>query len=116
MIQKTSTCVLVFDYRSVFVVVVITTLEGERDYGEQTLATPTFQRSHVFRGVVNMVFVNVKMQCVKSVFLVKSRKVVYTIARTTFVHNKQVSYVILHCFLKARIALHKITSLALTEQ
>ena len=29
--------------------------EGERDYSEQTLATPALQRMNVFRGVVNMV-------------------------------------------------------------
>ena len=41
-------------------------LEGERDHGRQTLATCTFLRSHVRRGVVKMVLVNVKMQGVKS--------------------------------------------------
>ena len=43
-------------------------LEGERDYGDQTLATPTLQRAHVFRGVVHVVLVSVKVQCVKSEF------------------------------------------------
>ena len=39
--------VLNFDCRSVFVVVVITNLEGDRDYGQQTLATLRF-RDRIF--------------------------------------------------------------------
>ena len=41
-----------FNDLSVLVVAVSTILEGERDYGEQALATPTLQRSHVLRRVV----------------------------------------------------------------
>ena len=48
--------------------------EGERDYSEQTLATLAFQRMTVFRGVVNMVLVNVKMQCVKLRFFCEKQK------------------------------------------
>ena len=68
MIQKIDIRVLIFDSRLVFVVAASTILEGERDYGEQTLATPTLQRSHVLRGVVHMVLVKVKVQGVKSMF------------------------------------------------
>ena len=57
-----------------FVVVVIKHLEGERDYGKQTLATPTHQRSHFLRGVVQMVLVSFKVQGVKSQFLSISQK------------------------------------------
>ena len=57
---------LVFDSRSVFVIAVSTVLEGERDYGKQTLATPILQILHVLRGVVNMVLVIVNVQGVKS--------------------------------------------------
>ena len=60
--------VLILCSRSVFVIVVVGNLAGERDYGEQTLATPTHQRLHVPRGVVNMVLLAVKVQCAKSVF------------------------------------------------
>ena len=67
--------------RLVFVIGASAILEGERDYSEQTLATPTLQRSHFLRGVVNMVLIIVKMQCVNVRFVVKSRNVVYTITR-----------------------------------
>ena len=46
------------NYRLVFVASTGAILEGERDYSEQTLATPTLQRMHVLRGDVNMVLVN----------------------------------------------------------
>ena len=65
-IQKTDTIVLIYDSRSVFVVVVIKHLEGERDYGQQALATCTFLRSHFRRGVVHMILVHVEVQGVKS--------------------------------------------------
>jgi hypothetical protein len=91
-------------------------LDGERDYSEQTLATPAYQRASVFRGVVNMVLVSVKVQCVNMRFLVKSTKAVSTITRITFAHNSQNLDSALLCFLRARIAFHRITSLASTEQ
>ena len=46
---------------------------------------------------------------------VKSRKVVYTIGRSTFAHNKQNSDSVLRCFVRARIALHKMKGLASTN-
>ena len=55
----------ILNYRLVFVICASEILEGERDYNEQTLATPTFQRMHFLRGVVNMVLVIVKVQCVE---------------------------------------------------
>ena len=72
--------------------------DGQRDYSEQTLATPAFQRMSAFRGVVNMVLVSVKVQCVIMRFLVKSTTASYTITRITFAHNSQHSYSALHCF------------------
>ena len=87
-------------------------LEGKRDYSEQTLATPTLQRMHVFRGVVNMVLVSVKMQCAKVRFLVRSRNVVYTITRITLAHNNQNSDSVLQCFVRTSIAFREIKSLA----
>ena len=65
MIQKTTISQFHFNSRSVFVVAVSAILEGERDYSEQPLATPTLSRSHFLRGVVNMVLVSVKVQGVK---------------------------------------------------
>ena len=65
---------LVFLSRSVFVVAVSTILEGERDYGEQTLATPIFQILHFLRGVVNFVLVNVEVQGVKSMCFSERQK------------------------------------------
>ena len=64
-----------------FVKAVSTIREGERDYGEQTLATPTLQRSHVLRGVVHMFLVQVKVQCVKSMIL--------SINQTSCLHDHQ---------------------------
>ena len=52
-----------------FVTAVIRNLEGERDYGEHTLATPTLQRLHVLCGRVNIVLARVKVQGAKSMFL-----------------------------------------------
>ena len=69
MIQKTSMCGLIFNSCSVFIVAARSILEAERFYGEQTLASPTLQRSHLFCGVVFMLFVRVKVQGVKSKFL-----------------------------------------------
>ena len=63
-----------------------------------------------------MVLVSVNVQCVKVRFLVKSRNVVLAITRTTFAHNSQNSDSALQCFARAKIAFHKITSLASTEQ
>ena len=50
--------------RLAFVIGASAILEGERDYSEQTLATPTLLRMHFLRGVVNVVLVVVKVQCV----------------------------------------------------
>ena len=55
-----------FNFRSALVLAVRRILEGKRDYGEQTLATLTLQRSHFLRGVANIVLATVKMQCAKS--------------------------------------------------
>ena len=63
-----------------------------------------------------MFLAGVKVQCVNMRFLVKSTKPCYTITRITFVHDSQNADSALQCFLKARIAFHKITSLASTEQ
>ena len=67
--------------RLVFVVGASAILEGERDYSEQTLATPTLQRMQFLCGVANMILVSVKVQCVKVKFLVESRKDFYINAR-----------------------------------
>ena len=58
---------LIVDYRSQ--IVVIKNLEGERDAGQQPLATCTFLRSHLRRGVVHLVLVRVKVQRAKSFWL-----------------------------------------------
>ena len=79
---------LILNYRFAFVVAAGAILEGERDYSEHTLATPTLERMHVLRGVVNLCLVCVKVQIAK-VFFVKSRKVVYAITGFTIAHNKQ---------------------------
>ena len=68
MMQKTNISDLVFTSRSVFVVAASTILEGERDYDEQTLATPMLQILYFLRGVVNIVLVRVKVQCVNMSF------------------------------------------------
>ena len=68
MIQKTHISHSSSNSRSVFVVAASAILEGERDYSEQTLATPTLQRSHVLRGVVDMCLVSVKEQGAKRSF------------------------------------------------
>ena len=64
-------------------------LEGEQDYDDQTLATPTLQRVHVYRRVVYVVLVTVKLQWVKSQFLMKGRQVVYPITRIAFAHTRK---------------------------
>ena len=89
MIRKINMSQLIWDYRSVFVVAASAILEGERDYSEQTLATPTLQRMRFLHRVVNMLLASVKVQCVKVRFLVKSNTVVYTITRITFAHNSK---------------------------
>ena len=65
-VQKTNISEFKYHYRSVFVIAVNTILEGERDDGEQALATPTLPRSHFLRGVVHMALVGVKVPGVKS--------------------------------------------------
>ena len=106
----------ILSLRLVFVVGASSILEGERDYSEQTLATPTLQRMYFLRGVVNMILVRVEVQGMEVRLLVKSRKDVYAITRITFAHNNQNSDSALQCFVWARIAFHKIMSLASTEQ
>ena len=71
-----------------FLIVVIKNLEGERDYGQQTLATRTFLRSQLRRGVVNMVVVNAKVQVVKRMCLSKSLKSCVYVTRNRFAHTK----------------------------
>ena len=63
-----------------------------------------------------MVLVSVKVQCVKVRFLMKNRKVVLTITRTTFANNNKNCDLVVQCLVRARIAFHTITSVALTEQ
>ena len=63
-----------------------------------------------------MALVNVKVKCVNIRFLMKSTKAVSDITRITFAHNSQNCDSAFECFLMARIAFHKITSLASTEQ
>ena len=65
MIQKTDISVLRFDSRWVFVGRRHQNIEGEQDYGNNTLATGTFLKSHLSREVVNIVLVIVKGQGVK---------------------------------------------------
>ena len=116
MIRNINRSQSIFNSRLVFVIGARAIFEGQRDYSEQTLATPTLQRMHFLRGVVNMVLVHIKVQCVKVRFFMKSRKDVYTITRITFAHNNQHSYSVLHCFVRAMIAFRIIKSLASSEQ
>ena len=88
------------NYRSVFEVAVSTILEGERDYDEQTLATPMFQILYVLRGVANIVLVNVKVQGVKRELLRERRKVINTYTRSLFAHNQKNSDSVFHCFVR----------------
>ena len=60
-----------------FVVFIVTKREGEQDYGEQTLASPTFQRSHFRIGVVHTVLVSVKVQGAKGMFLSEMQMVYF---------------------------------------
>ena len=56
----------------------------------------------VFRGVVNMFLVSVKVQCVNMRVFVKSTKAVYTITRITFAHNSKNSEFALQCFFEGQ--------------
>ena len=106
-----------FDSRSVSVVAEIAILEGERDYSEQALTTPTLQRSHFLRGVVNTVLVSVKVQGVRSMFLNKSQKICLYVHQKPICAqptNTHILYFIV--FVMAGIALHKSKHLASTEQ
>ena len=116
MIQKTDISVFIFDPRSVFVLVVIKQLEGERDYGQQTVATFTFVRLHFCRGVVHMAVVRVKVQGVKRMCFINDRTIVYTCTRSIFAQTKKVSYSLFYCVVKARIVFMKSKRLAVTEQ
>ena len=69
LIQHISISEQIFNSRSVFIVAARRILDGERDYGEQTLATPTLRRLHFLRGVVHICLVSVKVHGVKSRFL-----------------------------------------------
>ena len=88
MMRKTSVSEFIFYYRSVFVLAVGRILEGERDCGEQALSTPTLQRSHILRGVVNVFFVCVKAQGVKVVSLRKIEQLLIR-ARETHLRTSQ---------------------------
>ena len=69
MMEHISISEFIFNSRFVFVIAAGRIPQGERDYSEHTLATPTLQRSHCLRGVVNMVLVRVKVDGAKSMFL-----------------------------------------------
>ena len=71
---KTDISVFIVYSRLVFVIAVSKIIEGERGYGQQTLATFTFLRSHFRRGVVNMALMNVKVQGVKSMLFSENTK------------------------------------------
>ena len=86
MIQQTSISEITFNSRSVFVIAVGRILEGERDYREQTVATLTFQRLHVLRGVVIMVLVSVKLQVVESMVFSEKQKYLRTIKTTRILY------------------------------
>ena len=91
LIQHIRLNLFLLNSHSVFVVAVNAILEEERDNGEQTLSTPTLQRSHFLRGVVNVFFVCVKAQGVKVVSLRKIEQLLIraqdTYLRTTHKHN-----------------------------
>ena len=114
--QKTHISVLIFDYRSVFVVVVSNNLEGDQDYGQQALATCTFMRSHVRRGVASMVLMHVKAQGAKSVLLAKVPNDVSMFTRSIIAHTKQITDCVSHCLVKARIVIMNNKPVASTEQ
>ena len=100
-----------------FIVAARRFLEGERDYGEQALATPTLQRLHVLRGVVHLVLVVVQVQGVKRMFFfVKIRQAVYTITKSIIAHTREITYVVFHCLVMARIVCLKSKRLAFTKQ
>ena len=76
------------------VVVVIKHLEGERDYGQQTLATCTFVRSHFRRRVVHMALVYVNVEVVKRSFFCCKRQ-----TRGLYVRDNRIcAHQINHCF------------------
>ena len=107
---------LFLNSRSVSIEAACWILEAEQDYGDQTRATPTLPRVYVLRRVLNVILVRIQVQCVKSEFLVKSRNVVYAMTRSTVAHNKQISWSVLRCVVRTRMAFDKIKSLALTEE
>ena len=91
MIQHFGISEFVLDYRSVFVVAVSIIFEGERYYGEQTLATPTLQRLRFVHGLVNVVLVCVQVQGAKRTFCfpAKDRQVVNTFTRNILTHTNK---------------------------
>ena len=105
-----------FNFRSVFVAAVSRILEGERDYGDQTLATPTLQRSHILRGVVNMVLVTVKVQGTKRICFSERMKSCLCIHREPMCAQPKNIIFSISFFVMARIALHNTKRLASTKQ
>ena len=106
-----------FNSRSVFVVAVIRILEGERDCGQQALVTPTFQRSHFVPRSRTYVSCPVRVQCVKSMFLLcEKQKSGFYMHHKPICAQRKKTVSVFHCFVMARIAFHKNIRLASAEQ
>ena len=101
---------------SVFAVVVDKTLEGERDYDEHTLATPTFQRSHFRIGVVNMGLLSVKVQGAKSMLFIGRQNMCLYAPQKHNCAQQKTTVSVFHCLVMARIAFKKSKRLAPTKQ
>ena len=100
MIRNMNISQLILNYRSVFVAAASAILEGEQDYSEQTFATPTLQRSHFLHGVVNLILVRVKAQCVKREVLNEKQK------RRLYNQQKRICCTSLFCDGEDRIPLN----------
>ena len=102
-----------FDSCLVSVIVAGKSLEGERDYGEQALTTPTFQRSHFRCGVVRMVLVSVKVQGAKRMcFSERQKSCLHDRQKPICTQPTKITDSVYGCFVMARIAFHKSKSLA----
>ena len=91
-------------------------LEGERYYGEQTLATRTLQRLQFLRGVVNMVIVCVKVQGAKSNCFSEILNSCLWIRQKLICAKQKQTDSVFHYFVMTRIAFHKSKRLPSTEQ
>ena len=121
MIQKTNISELCLNDRPMLIAAASTILEGDRDYGKQTLATPTFHTniSEIVCSPRSRTYGSSECEsarCEKYVLNSKSEAWFIRSPKKVFAHTKNITCSVWHCLVTARIVFIKSKCLAATKQ